>query len=173
MQDVTTNMEPPATNGWQGRERIAGLTLLALGGLGLWGGADLPFMTSGGVGSGLMPRILSLIIMGLGIIQIILSVKDPGPATGHWAIRETIPVVLGVVLFAITIRGYHLGPIAIPNLGMAVACPLAIVASGLAARDSRLPELLVFAVVLTAFCIGLFRYALGLSVPVAPWLLGY
>ena len=63
--------------------------------------------------------------------------------------------------------------IAIPSLGMAVACPLAIIASGLAARDSRLPELLVFAVVLTAFCIGLFRYALGLSVPVAPWLLGY
>lgn len=173
MQDVTTNMEPPATNGWLGRERIAGLVLAALGGLGLWGGADLPFMTSDGVGSGLMPRILSLMILGLGFLQVLLSLKDPGPSTGHWAIRETIPVVLGVALFAVTVRGYLLGPIAIPSLGMAVACPLAIVASGLAARDSRLPELLVFAVVLTAFCIGLFRYALGLSVPVAPWLLGY
>jgi Tripartite tricarboxylate transporter TctB family len=173
MQNVTTNSEPPAANGWQGRERIAGLVLVALGGLGLWGGSDLPFMTSDGVGSGLMPRILSLLILGLGALQIVLSLKDPGPSTGHWAIRETIPVVLGVILFAVTIRGYPLGPIAIPSLGMAVACPLAIIASGLAARDSRLPELLFFAVVLTAFCIGLFRYALGLSVPVAPWLLGY
>ncbi len=173
MQDVTTNDEPPAAKAWQGRERIAGLVLVALGGLGLWGGADLPFMTSDGVGSGLMPRILSLMILGLGILQVFLSLKDPGPSTGHWAIRETIPVVLGVILFAVTIRGYPLGPIAIPSLGMAVACPLAIVASGLAARDSRLMELLIFAVVLTAFCIGLFRYALGLSVPVAPWLLGY
>lgn len=173
MQDVTTNSELPAANGWQGRERVAGLVLVALGGLGLWGGSDLPFMTSDGVGSGLMPRILSLLILGLGALQIVLSLKDPGPSTGHWAIRETIPVVLGVILFAVTIRGYPLGPIAIPSLGMAVACPLAIIASGLAARDSRLPELLIFAVVLTAFCIGLFRYALGLSVPVAPWLLGY
>lgn len=173
MQDATKNMEPPAANAWHGRDRLAGLVLVALGGLGLWGGADLPFMTSDGVGSGLLPRMLSLMILGLGFFQVFLSLKDPGPSTGRWAIRETIPVVLGVILFAVTIRGYHLGPIAIPNLGMAVACPLAIVASGLAARDSRLPELLVFAVVLTAFCIGLFRYALGLSVPVAPWLLGY
>lgn len=173
MQHLTTNSEPPAQNGWLGRERIAGLVLVALGGLGLWGGADLPFMTSGGVGSGLMPRILSLMILGLGGLQIVLSLKDPGPSTGHWAIRETIPVVLGVILFAVTIRGYHVGPIAIPSLGMAVACPLSIIASGLAARDSRLPELILFAVVLTAFCIGLFRYALGLSVPVAPWLVGY
>ena len=57
MQDVTTNSELPAANGWQGRERIAGLVLVALGGLGLWGGADLPFMTSDGVGSGLIPPL--------------------------------------------------------------------------------------------------------------------
>ena len=34
-------------------------------------------------------------------------------------------------------------------------------------------ELLIFAAILTAFCIGLFRYALGLALPVAPWLIGY
>jgi hypothetical protein len=31
----------------------------------------------------------------------------------------------------------------------------------------------LFSIVLTAFCIGLFKYALNLPVPLAPWLLGY
>jgi hypothetical protein len=56
---------------------------------------------------------------------------------------------------------------------MAVAAPLAIVCSGLAAKEARIGELLVFALVLTAFCVGVFRYGLGLSIPVAPWLIGF
>lgn len=173
MQATSTNTETEPSAGGLGREKLAGIVLVGLGGLGLWAGSDLPFMTSEGVGSGLMPRVLSIVILGLGLLQLVLSRKDPGPSTGRWAIRETIPVILGVVLFAVTVRGYHLGPVTIPSLGLSIACPLAVVASGLAARDARLGELLVFAAVLTAFCIGLFRYALGLSVPVAPWLLGY
>lgn len=173
MTGSQTNTEAAPSNRGLGRERLAGIVLVGFGGLGLWAGYELPFMTSDGVGSGLLPRLLSFIILGLGILQLVLCRKDPGPLTGRWAIRETIPVILGVLLFAITVRGHHLGPISIPSLGLSVACPLAIVASGLAARDARLGELLIFAVVLTAFCIGLFRYALGLSVPVAPWLLGY
>ena len=84
-----------------------------------------------------------------------------------------LPVVAAVVLFAVTIRGYEFGPVHIPELGLLVATPLAVIVSGLAAKDSKLPELLLFAAVLTVFCIGLFRYALGLSLPVAPWLIGY
>lgn len=173
MQATQTNTEAEPSNGGLGRERLAGIVLVCLGALGLWAGYELPFMTSDGVGSGLLPRLLSFAILGLGILQLLLCRKDAGPSTGRWAIRETIPVILGVLLFAVTVRGHDLGPVSIPNLGLSVACPLAIVASGLAARDARLGELAIFAIVLTAFCIGLFRYALGLSVPVAPWLLGY
>ena len=173
MTGSQTHTQAKPSNGGLGRERLAGIVLVGLGGLGLWAGYELPFMTSDGVGSGLLPRLLSCIILGLGILQLVLCRKDPGPPTGRWAIRETIPVILGVLLFAITVRGHHFGPISLPSLGLSVACPLAIVASGLAARDARFGELLIFAVVLTAFCIGLFRYALGLSVPVAPWFLGY
>ena len=38
--------------------------------------------------------------------------------------------------------------------------------SGAASPETRPVELVVFAVVMTAFCIGLFRYALGLPIPV-------
>jgi hypothetical protein len=32
---------------------------------------------------------------------------------------------------------------------------------------------LVYALAITALCTGLFRFALGIPVPVAPWLIGY
>ena len=165
--------EVPPSSPWLGRERLAGLSLIGLGALALWASSDLPFASEFGVSSGLVPRLLSLLILGLGVLQLYLSWRDPGPSTGSWRIHTMLPVVAAVMLFAVTVRGYELGPVHVPELGLLVATPLAVVISGLAAKDSKLPELLLFAAVLTAFCIGLFRYALGLSLPVAPWLIGY
>jgi hypothetical protein len=48
-----------------------------------------------------------------------------------------------------------------------------VITAGFAARDVRMGELAIFAVVMSAACLGLFRYALGLPLPVAPWLIGY
>jgi len=158
---------------WLGRERLAGLVLLGFGAMMLVAGAELPFLTSDGVGSGLMPRSLSVIVIGLGLLQLWLARANPGPSTGTWAIGRALPVVVAAILFALAIRGFSAGPLVVPELGLVVAAPLAIVAAGLADKEARLGELLVFAAVLTAFCIGVFRYALGLSIPVAPWLIGY
>ncbi|WP_052041735.1 tripartite tricarboxylate transporter TctB family protein [Paracoccus sphaerophysae] len=163
----------PPRSPWAGRERIAGLTLTLFGLFALWAGHDLPFMTERGMGSGLMPRALAILIILCGLIQIALSWRDSGPSTGTWPMGRNLPVLAGVFLFAVTIRGYQLGPLTIPPLGLAVATPLAIVLSGLAAEDARLGELAIFALIMTLICIGLFRFALGLSIPVAPWLIGY
>ena len=171
--ETEVEVEVPPSTPWLGRERLAGVALVGLGLLALWAGSDLPLASEFGVSSGLVPRLLSIMILGLGILQLYFSWSNPGPSTGSWRIHTMLPVVAGVVLFAVTVRGYEFGPLHIPELGLLVATPLAIVTSGLAAKDSKLWELLIFAAVLTAFCIGLFRFALGLSLPVAPWLIGY
>lgn len=172
MHDTNASVDAEPRTGL-GKERIAGIVLLVFGAIALWAGADLPFMTSSGVGSGLLPRVLAVLIIALGGLQLFVTWKNPGDSTGHWAIKEMVPVVLAVIAFAVTIRGYHLGPITIPALGLAVATPLSIIVSGLAAKDCKPVELVVFAIILSVICIGLFRYALGLSLPVAPWLIGY
>ncbi|GGF79110.1 hypothetical protein GCM10011402_34700 [Paracoccus acridae] len=163
----------PPSNPWLGRERLAGFSLVAFGLFALWAGSDLPFMTEGGVGSGLLPRALAIIIMLLGVAQIIVTWNEVPESTGTWPVRDMLPVLIGVFLFAFTIRGYDFGAFSVPVLGMSVATPLSIIFAGAAAKDVRFGELLIFAAILTAVCIGLFRFALGLSLPVAPWLIGY
>jgi CHASE2 domain-containing sensor protein len=72
--------------------------------------------------------------------------------------------VLGAVMvFATTVRTF----------GLAVAGPLAIIISSLADRQTRPIEVLLFAIGLTAICIGLFKYLLRLPIPLAPFYLGY
>ncbi|WP_192931164.1 tripartite tricarboxylate transporter TctB family protein [Gemmobacter serpentinus] len=164
---------PLASSFFLGREQLAGLSLIGFGLFALYASADLPFFTQGGVGSGLMPRSLAVLIVFLGIVQLVLTWRQPAESTGRWPIRDMMPVLIGIFLFAVTIRGFDFGAFRIPVLGMLVATPLSIICSGLAAKDVRPVELTIFAITLTAICIGLFRYALAQPLPVAPWLIGY
>ncbi len=170
-------MEPQASGDGgklRDREVWAGIALVAVGAVALIGSADLPFMTRQGVGAGLLPRLVGGLIVALGILQTIVALRaSGGGALGAWAWRE-IAIVLGaVVSFGLAIRGFGVGPIEIPPLGLVVAGPLAFFLAGLADRAARPGELLVYALAITALCTGLFRFALGIPVPVAPWLIGY
>ena len=63
--ELHTDVEPeevPPSSPWLGRERLAGLSLVGLGLLAFWASADLPFASEFGVSSGLVPRLLSLIV---------------------------------------------------------------------------------------------------------------
>ena len=74
-------------------------------------------------------------------------------ATG---LRGPFFVVAGILAFAITIRMF----------GLVVAGPLAMVVGGFGTPEVREGEILIFAAVMTAFCVGLFRYVLNLPIPI-------
>ncbi len=155
------------------REVWAGIALIAVGAVALFGASDLPFMTRQGVGAGLLPRVVAGFIVVLGVIQTAISLRSAGPDAGGWAWRE-ISIVLGaVVLFGLAIRGGTLAGITIPPLGLVVAGPLSVIVAGFADRASRPGELVVFAAIISAICTAVFRFGLGIPVPVAPWLIGY
>ncbi|MGL4975567.1 MAG: tripartite tricarboxylate transporter TctB family protein, partial [Bosea sp. (in: a-proteobacteria)] len=60
----------------------------------------------------------------------------------------------------------------VPSLGLIVAGPLVVLVSGIAADDRKVRQLFIFAAIMTIGCALLFKYALGLPIPLAPWLLG-
>src|SRR5262245_35821857 len=80
-----------------------------------------------------------------------------------WSIRGPVLVAVAIVAFGLTVR----------PLGLVVAGPVAIIIAAFASDEVRWVETIVVGVLMTAVCVGLFKFALGLPIPPAPWLIGY
>ena len=164
-----------------GRARIASpqdfagaLFLIALGAGAYWASSNLNMGTLRALGPGMLPRSLAVIVIALGAILMLNSLRSDGPALERWSIRGLVFVLLGTGLFALTIRGTDIpGPLDFPALGLIVAGPLVAIVSAFADPETKWVEVFIFAAAMTAFCAGLFKFALGLPIPLAPWLLGY
>jgi putative tricarboxylic transport membrane protein len=138
------------------RDFLAGASLVALALFALFAGAGLDPGTLRAMGPGMLPRTVALAVGGAGAALVARSLLKDGEALGRWGLRGPVFVALAIVGFALTVR----------TVGLAVAGPLVVVVSGAASPESRPRELVVFALILTGFCVGLFRFALSLPVPV-------
>ncbi len=145
------------------RDLLAGLFLVAVAAGAFVFTADLSLGEGTGIGPGLMPRGVALLLGCVGLLIALLSFLGDRHSIGAVSLRGPLFVLGSVALFAASIR----------TLGLAFAGPLAVIVSALADRDSRPMEILIFAVVLTLLCVALFKYALRLPIPLAPMLLGY
>lgn len=141
----------------------AGLFLIALAVFALWQGADLAVGTLRQVGPGMLPRALAAITGVAGIAMVVGSCLAEGSPLDRWAVRGPLFILGAAVAFGLGVR----------PLGLAVVGPAAIIISAQASPETRWVESLVFGAVMTAFCLLLFKVALGLPIPVAPWLIGY
>ena len=137
--------------------------MIAVAAFAFWQAADLPVGTLGSMGPGMLPRSLAVLFGLLGALLLVDSVLEAGPPLEPWSIRGPVLVVVAMVAFGLTVR----------PLGLVVAGPLAIVIAALASSEVRWVETIVVGLLMTIFCIGLFKFALGLPIPLAPWLLGY
>lgn len=142
---------------------VGGLVVIAVAILAFWQSADLPIGTLGGVGPGMLPRGLAVLLGLLGALLVVDSLTEGEAPLDRWSIRGPVLVLGAVVAFGLAIR----------PLGLIGAGPLAIVISAFASAEVRWGETLLVGALMTAFCIGLFKFALGLPIPLAPWLIGY
>lgn len=147
---------------------VGGLALMALAALALWLLRDLQTGTLSAMGSGLLPRALAV---GLGLFGLGLTVSAfyrrglPIEATG---LRGPVFILLAIFGFALTIKPFSLGPVAMPGLGLVIAGPLAIVLAGFATPEARVRELVVLALGLIPCCMVMFGDLLNLPVPIFP-----
>lgn len=157
----------------------AGLFLMALGLIGLAGGYNLPFGTLSGIGSGLLPRVVSLLVGAFGVMLVIQAFLAEGERLERWHLRGPVFVLGAVLVFAVVIRGstLNLGGLAgipviasvkVPPLGLIIAGPLAVIVSGFASNETRVLEIVVFGVVMTLLSGLLFKELLGLPIPFDP-----
>ena len=152
----------------------AGIFLLLLGAFAWWAAGNLNMGTLRSIGPGMLPKSLAAITAGLGVLLILTSLRTVGPDREPWNWRAIFFILLGVSLFALTIRGASLPfGLTLPPLGLVVSGPLVALVSAMASPETRRNEVVIFATVMTIFCALLFKYALGLPIPLAPWALGY
>jgi hypothetical protein len=111
------------------------------------------------VGPGGFPLLLSIILAGLGIANIIigsLSAYDTG--LGSWRPRAIYLIPLSVIFFGLTVRPFGLVPAIIGTT--LIAC--------FANPKINLIEIAIMCVVLSAFGAGLFVYGLNLPFSLFP-----
>lgn len=158
---------PPAISTEQSTTRFprdigAGLFLLAISAFGFAGAIDLPSIWAG-VGPGLMPKLVASLIGVLGLLIITFGFTPNAERLQRWTVRGPVFVLGSVVVFAATVR----------TLGLAAAGPLTWIIAAIADKESRFLETILFAGLMTALCIGLFKMVLKLPIPLLPIVLGY
>jgi hypothetical protein len=135
-----------------------GLFLLGLAVVGYIGAFNLPFGQLSGIGSGLLPKVVAVLVGLFGLALIVQGFLFEGDKLDSWAIRGPLFVLAGVLVFAATIR----------PLGLVVAGPLAVIVSALADKDTRPVEVAILAIALTMLSGLLFKELLGLPIPFDP-----
>ena len=133
-----------------------GLVLLALAALALWLTRDLDQGTLNAMGPAMLPRWLAIGVGMCGIALVATGLLVDGEPLERWSLRGPVFVAAAILSFALTIR----------TIGFAVAGPLTILISGFATSETQWKESIVFALLMTAFCVGLFRYALNQPMPI-------
>jgi putative tricarboxylic transport membrane protein len=142
---------------------MGGVVIIAVAALAYWLARDLPAGSGGGMGPGTLPKGLAVLFGLLGLALLLSSLVEKGEGLARWSARGPLFVLGALVVFGLAVR----------PLGLAVAGPLAIGIAALSSDEVRWKETLLFGALMTLFCIGLFKFALGLPIPLAPWLLGY
>jgi putative tricarboxylic transport membrane protein len=160
--DNTPDKEPLAS-ALMRQDVVGGLVIIAVAIFAFWAGSDLPMGTFGGMGPGMLPKGLAVLLGLLGALLVFDAWLEGGERLERWSIRGPVFVLGAVVAFGLAVR----------PLGLVVAGPLAVIIAAFASDEVKWGETILFGLAMTVFCVGLFKLALGLPIPLAPWLLGY
>ena len=134
----------------------AGFFMIFVAMVGLWQASELPMGTLRAVGPGLLPMSLSVLLAALGVLVTIIGFTQPGAGLDRWSLRGLLFILGSIILFALTIR----------TLGLIIAGPLTMLVASAADPQTNWKHTLIFSIILTGFCILLFKVALRLPIPV-------
>jgi putative tricarboxylic transport membrane protein len=137
---------------------ISGAAFVCFGLLGLWLSRTYTVGTAFHMGSGYFPRILCLLLTGLGVIILIKGCAVAGPRPSNLALRPVVLVLGAICIFSFGIE----------RLGLVVSTFLLIGIASMGARDARLRQTVVLSIGLSVLAVMLFVWGLRLTIPVWP-----
>ena len=145
-------MKPDLRNN---RDWIAGLLFIVLGALATVLARDYPFGTTMRMGPGYFPTLLGGILLVFGATILLRGIRSGEKVKGEWGVRPLAWITLSIVLF-----GFLLD-----RVGMVPATVVTLFVAAAAGHEFRLKEVLLLAIVMTAFSVAVFSYGLKLPYP--------
>lgn len=143
---------------------LGGLAMIAIGLYALWLISGLATGQAMRMGPGYIPRLLCWLVIGFGAIVVVTGfVKGQGKRIESWSLRGPIFLLGSIILFGLIVR----------PLGIAISAFVVVVFGSFASREARPVEVIIYGVILAAFCSLLFRVGLGLSLEIWPRFLIY
>ncbi len=154
------------------RDFYGGLALIGLAIFALVAGSDLPGQSGFAFGPGTAPRMFAGMLAVIGGIIAVTGLFMDGPKIDPFAIKGPAYVLCAILTFAALIRGVDLRmfkiPAHIPQFGLVISTFAAFLISIMGSSEMKWVESLIAATAMTAFCVGLFVYLLGLPFQLWP-----
>ena len=144
------------------KDFYAGLLFMAIGLADLVIVRSYPLGTSSRMGPGYFPRILGILLLGLGTLLSLRGFRSGGEAMSRWHRRPLTIVLLSVLVWGLTAQG----------LGLVVASLALVFMSSVASDEFRWREAVLSGAIQAAAMAALFIYGLGVPLPVWPVFLG-
>ena len=134
---------------------LAGLMFIGVGAAAMIVSRDYPMGSALRMGPGYFPMVLGGIMIAFGIYVMIHGLVNKEQVKGNWSLRALFVLPLATVVFGVLME----------ETGFIPALVVLIFISAAAGDQFKWIEVLVMAIALTAACVGLFIYALGLPCP--------
>jgi Tripartite tricarboxylate transporter TctB family len=131
----------------------SGVMLIVIGGGAVFIARNYQFGSSLRMGPGYFPTILGAALVMFGVYFVVQGLRSGAEKlSGTWSLRALIVLPLSLVLFGLLID----------RAGFVPALLALIIGSAAASTQSKPIEVLAFALFLTATCVAVFVWALGL-----------
>lgn len=138
------------------KDFLSGAMFIAFGLLALYFGQNLALGTTVRMGPGYVPRMLALIMMGLGAIICIIGLVAGSEPVEKPKWKPIVMVTIGIVCFALLFERAGLLPALIVLIGI----------SSLGGEEFKLTEVIGNMVVLAIICTVVFKVGLGMNISI-------
>lgn len=140
------------------KDFYAGVLFMSFGLAALVIARSYPLGTAARMGPGYFPRVLGILLLGLGALLSLSGFRSTGDALSGWRWRPLAIVLLSVGVFCLTAQW----------LGLVLASLMLVFFSSVADEEFSWKEALLSGVIQAVSAVAVFVYGLGVPFPVWP-----
>ena len=137
------------------KDFLAGLLLLAIGGIAFYVALDYPLGSALRMGPGYFPRGLAAILMLFGAFVLVRGLRTGERVKGRWGWKPLAFIVVSLFVFGFVMERFGLVP----------ALVAMFLLSAFGGHEFKLIEVIILTVVMSIFSVVVFVYLLGLPYP--------